>query len=174
MGIKSSVKLPAGTMIDFAGGTIPAGWLECAGQAISRSTYAALFLAIGTTHGAGDGSTTFNLPDARGRVVFGKDNMNGSAANRLTSGAGGVNGAALGAVGGAEAVTLTEAQMPSHAHTQRYNANGSVVGAQAPEKNQQTTTPTNFASGITTAGAGSSAAHQNIPPALVANKIIKF
>lgn len=157
-------------MIDFAGGTIPAGWLECAGQAISRSTYAALFLAIGTTHGAGDGSTTFNVPDARGRVVFGKDNMNGSAANRLTSGAGGVNGAALGAVGGSETVTLTEAQMPSHTHSQRYYS-----GATG------TSTPTSNVNGLSlatatasTLGTGSSSAHQNIPPALVANKIIKF
>lgn len=173
MGIKSSVKLPAGTMIDFAGGTIPAGWLECAGQAISRTTYAALFLAIGTTHGAGDGSTTFNVPDARGRVVFGKDNMNGSAANRLTSGAGGVNGAALGAVGGSETVTLAEAQMPSHSHVQqRYSQGNGTNSPMNPIATQFNITP--VSNTITTQGAGSSSAHQNIPPALVANKIIKF
>jgi len=68
-----------------ANAAIPAGWLACGGQAVSRSTYAALFLAIGTLYGAGNGSTTFNVPDLRGRALFGKDNMGGSAANRLTS-----------------------------------------------------------------------------------------
>lgn len=169
MGIKASVKIPAGTMIDYAGGTPPAGWLECAGQAVSRTTYAALFLAIGTTHGVGDGSTTFNLPDARGRVVFGKDNMNGSAANRLTTGTGGVDGATLGAVGGSQAVTLTEAQMPSHSHSiQRSSATtgGSLMSG--------TTTGNGVNDTRTTVGAGSSSAHGNIPPALVAFKIIKI
>lgn len=164
MGIKASVKIPAGTMIDYAGGTPPAGWLECAGQAVSRTTYAALFLAIGTTHGVGDGATTFNIPDARGRVVFGKDNMNGSAANRLTSGGGGVNGATLGAVGGSESVTLTEAQMPSHVHP--YPKSGVSAGQWTGGSAGGTLGNTN--------NTGSSAAHGNIPPALVAFKIIKI
>lgn len=74
---------PAGVMAPFAGSAAPTGWLLCAGQAVSRTTYAALFTAIGTTWGAGDGSTTFNLPDMRGRVPAGADNMGGNAANRL-------------------------------------------------------------------------------------------
>lgn len=63
--------------------TTPAGWLLCAGQAISRTTYAELFAAVGTTYGAGDGSTTFNVPDLRGRTIAGLDNMNGTDAGRL-------------------------------------------------------------------------------------------
>jgi len=70
-------------MVPFGGASAPADWLFCHGQAVSRATFAALFAAIGVTHGVGDGSTTFNLPDMRGRVPAGKDDMGGSAANRL-------------------------------------------------------------------------------------------
>lgn len=63
--------------------TDPTGWLRCYGQAVSRTTYAALFAAIGTAFGAGDGTTTFNVPDLRGRAVAGKDDMGGSSAGRL-------------------------------------------------------------------------------------------
>lgn len=76
--------VPPGTMVPFGGAAVPAGWLECFGQAVSRTTYAALFAVIGSAHGAGDGSTTFNLPDMRGRVPAGKDDMGGTAAGRLT------------------------------------------------------------------------------------------
>src|SRR5262249_11927993 len=67
-----------GTIVDFAGATAPAGTLLCYGQQISRTTYAGLFAALGTVHGAGDGSTTFNLPDLRGRVTAGKSDMGGA------------------------------------------------------------------------------------------------
>lgn len=72
-----------GTVQDFAGATVPAGYFLCYGQAVSRTTYAVLFAVIGTTYGAGDGSTTFNLPDLRGRVVAGKVDMGGSGAGNL-------------------------------------------------------------------------------------------
>lgn len=75
--------VPTGSMMAYAGSSAPSGWLLCAGQAVSRTTYAALFSAISTAYGAGDGSTTFNLPDLRGRIPAGKDDMNGTAANRL-------------------------------------------------------------------------------------------
>ena len=65
--------LPTGSVIPFAGKTAPTGWLLCQGQAVSRTTYAQLFSVIGTTFGSGDGSTTFNLPDLRGRVAVGVD-----------------------------------------------------------------------------------------------------
>jgi microcystin-dependent protein len=93
-----------GMVQDFAGADAPSGWLLCYGQAVSRSTYSALFAKIGTTYGAGDGSTTFNLPDCRGRVAAGKDNMGGTSANRLTAP---VNGDTLGAAGGSETVEFT-------------------------------------------------------------------
>lgn len=73
---------PTGSLKEFAQSTAPAGWLECDGSAVSRSTYAALFTAIGTTYGTGDGSTTFNLPDARGRVLRGWDHGAGRDAGR--------------------------------------------------------------------------------------------
>lgn len=60
-----------GTVADFAGSAAPTGWLLCDGSAVSRTTYADLFAEIGTTYGVGDGSTTFNLPDAQGRMTVG-------------------------------------------------------------------------------------------------------
>jgi microcystin-dependent protein len=63
--------VPAGAVMAFAMNSAPAGWLSANGDAVSRSTYAALFTAIGTSHGVGDGSTTFNLPDLRGIFVRG-------------------------------------------------------------------------------------------------------
>src|SRR5262249_9690654 len=86
------------------------------GQAISRTTYATLFALIGTTFGGGDGSTTFNIPDLRGRAVFGLDNMGGAAASRITVGGGNFPGATSGATGGAENHTLTTGEIPSHSH----------------------------------------------------------
>ena len=103
----------SGMLMPYAGATAPTGWLLCYGQAISRTTYADLFAVVGTTYGNGDGSTTFNLPDLRGRVVAGKDNMGGSSANRLTSA---LNGDSLGAAGGAESHTLSTSQIPAHRH----------------------------------------------------------
>lgn len=97
--------MPPGTLIDFAGLTAPAGFLACTGQAVSRTTYAALFAAIGSTWGAGDGSTTFNVPNL----------------SRLTTiGAGGtaLSGPAntVGAVGGEETHTLSVAELAAHNH----------------------------------------------------------
>ena len=66
---KLASAVPPGTMIHFAGKTLPSGWLICNGAAVSRTTYADLYKAIGTTYGAGDGSTTFNLPNANGRFL---------------------------------------------------------------------------------------------------------
>ena len=72
---------PSGTIAPFGGSTIPTGWLECNGQAVSRSTYAALFTVLGTTHGRGNGSSTFNLPDYRGKTIIGADANNGVGAS---------------------------------------------------------------------------------------------
>jgi len=106
--------VPPGSIMDYAGSTAPVGWLMCYGQAISRSANPALFTAIGTTYGAGDGSTTFNLPDCRGRVSTGKDDMGGTSANRIATA---FNGDILGNTGGAEAVTLDITMVPAHSHT---------------------------------------------------------
>jgi prepilin-type N-terminal cleavage/methylation domain-containing protein len=79
--------IPAGTIISYAGNItmlkpIPSGWLLCDGHAVLRTTYPALFSAIGTTYGAGDGSTTFNLPDLRGEFIRGFDNGRGVDSGR--------------------------------------------------------------------------------------------
>lgn len=164
MGIQAAASLPAGSVTQYAGATTPGGWLLCYGQAVSRATYAALFNAIGTAFGAGDGATTFNLPDARGRALFGKDDMGGAAANRLTSGGGGVAGATLGAVGGGETVTLSIAQIPSHTHT--CTTSSAISGA-------STSGTIGPPTGTNTGANGSGGAHANVPPALVINYIIK-
>jgi microcystin-dependent protein len=71
LGIKWGQEIPAGSITMFAGSSAPSGWLLCDGSAVSRTTYAALFAIVSTTYGAGDGSTTFNLPDTRGIFVRG-------------------------------------------------------------------------------------------------------
>jgi microcystin-dependent protein len=159
--------LPAGAVIPFAGTVSPSGWLLCYGQAVSRVTYGTLFAAVGTTYGAGDGSTTFNVPDLRGRAVAGKDDMGGSAASRLTnSGTGnsGVNGSVLGAAGGADRHQLTIAQMPAHAHSSL----GYVFGTGLLGGNGVTLVGTN------TGSSGSDQAHPITQPTIVLNYIIRL
>ena len=75
--------VPSGAVLYFAGQTAPAGWLKANGAAVSRTAYAALFAAIGTTYGAGDGSTTFNLPDLRGEFIRGWDDGRGIDRGRV-------------------------------------------------------------------------------------------
>lgn len=105
---------PIGAAFDYWGATAPtAHFAFPSGQAVSRTTYSTLFSLMGTTHGAGDGSTTFNLPDKRGRVSISKDNMNGSAAGRVTGGGAGIDGTLLGAAGGAQTVTLAQVHLPN-------------------------------------------------------------
>lgn len=101
--------VPIGSMMPFGGSTAPNGWLLCFGQQVSRTDYALLFAIIGTAYGAGDSSTTFNLPDKRGRVSVGKDNMGGSTAGRITAGVCGLDGTSLGAAGGGQ---LAQADTP--------------------------------------------------------------
>lgn len=126
-GFNNKLLMPVGVIMPYAGSSAPnANWLFCFGQAISRSTYSDLFTALGTTFGTGDGSTTFNLPDLRGRLAAGVDNMGGSAANRITSGGSGINGTTLGATGGAETHTLTTAQLAVHQHSAFIGDDGHV------------------------------------------------
>lgn len=82
VGAECQIAAPTGSVYTFAGATVPTGWLKCNGALLSRTTYAALFAVIGTTYGAGDGSTTFALPDLRGEFVRGFDDARGIDAGR--------------------------------------------------------------------------------------------
>lgn len=118
---------PPGVIKEYAGDTLPDGYLWPAGQAVSRTMYSRLFDKIGTKHGAGNGTTTFNLPDKRGRVGVGRDDMNGTAANRVTTTGSNVDGKTLGATGGEESHTLTVAEMPTHTHIQNAHSHSILI-----------------------------------------------
>jgi microcystin-dependent protein len=105
---------PPGLPIPWLSATIPGGYIYLNGQAISRTANPGLFYYWGTTYGAGDGSTTFNVPDLRGRVLACLDDNGGAAAGRLTSIGGGTT---LGAAGGTQTHILTSGEMPLHGHT---------------------------------------------------------
>ncbi|MBC7746656.1 tail fiber protein [Pedobacter sp.] len=95
----------AGEVATSAAVTVPTGWLACDGVAVSRTTYAGLFTAISTTYGAGDGSTTFNVPNYKGRALVGMD----TAQSEFD---------VLGESGGTKTHTLLATEMPSHTHIQ--------------------------------------------------------
>lgn len=224
---------PTGVVLPYAGASAPNGWLMCYGQAVSRTTYAALLTALtvtltgsttsgsatvssasvdttamglvgakiegggipaGTTitaatsttltlsanatatasgvalrilpHGNGDGSTTFNIPDLRGRVAAGKDNMGGTAAGRLASM---VAGSTLGTAGGAETHTLIVNQIPTHNHTFSTNTYVSGGGGQLASGAAQMNTGDVRYSNDT----GGGAAHNNTQPTIILNHIIR-
>lgn len=171
--------IPAGTVADFAGATAPPGWLLCFGQSVLRAQYPALFNVISTTYGSADGSH-FNIPDYRGRVLAGVDNMGGSAANRLTSGGSGINGVSLGASGGNEllqshthANTLTD---PGHLHSiQTFgigNTNASnIVGQNFTPSGSQNTSINTTGITINNASVGGGGS-QNAQPTIMTNKMI--
>jgi microcystin-dependent protein len=167
----SNYLVPVGVINPYAGATAPSGWLLCFGQAVSRTTYADLFTAIGTTYGIGDGINTFNLPDLRGRAVAGKDDMGGSAASRLTGTSGGVNGANLGAAGGAQQHQLVTSEMPSHTHGFTYNQNDVDSSGGAGRAQNISTSSHNIP--VTTTSAGSNGSHNNVQPTIILNYIVK-
>jgi microcystin-dependent protein len=110
----TAYSIPLGSSIEYWLSTAPnSAFAFPYGQAISRTTYATLYSAMGTTYGSGDGSTTFNLPDCRGRLTVGKDDMGGVAANRITSTNSGITGTTLGSAAGAPNVTIAQNQLPN-------------------------------------------------------------
>ena len=159
---------PAGSISMYAGSTAPTGYLLCDGSAVSRTTYADLFTAIGTTYGAGDGSTTFNVPNVKGRVAVGYNSADTSFD-------------ALGETGGEKAHTLTVAEMPSHNHP----VSGTYTDNPYYVKYQNNTTYYGYygdtngglgqylsvANSVASQGGGGS--HNNLQPYIVLNYIIK-
>lgn len=174
--------VPTGVTLPYAGTSAPTGYLLCYGQAVDRTTYADLFSAISTTYGTGDGSTTFNLPDLRGRVVAGQDDMGATSADRLTGQSGGLDGDTLGATGGAETHTLEDSQSGLPAHTvpsgtvtvhgidTDSGANANHIRLFTSNRGSSTTFP---ATNGAVPGADAVDAHNNVQPTIILNYIIK-
>lgn len=133
----SPYNIPIAAGIDFWGATAPnSSFAFPYGQAISRTAYATMFAIVGTTYGTGDGSTTFNLPDKRGRVSVSLDTMGGTASGRVTSASGGVDGTTIGATGGNQNYTQQRSDLPNVQPTftgtaGTVNVSGSLTGASA-------------------------------------------
>ena len=112
--------IPTGTITTWSDSSIPSGFLECDGSNVSRTTYSALFAIVGTTYGAGDGSTTFGLPNLQDNVAVGKSN------NKALASTGGANTVtSTGNISGSTAnATLSESQLASHDHSFSVNSGG--------------------------------------------------
>lgn len=186
--------IPLGSGLPFFGPTAPNSFFVFPfGQAISRTAYSALFSIFGTIYGSGDGSTTFNVPDLRGRVPAGKDDMGGSAASRLTTAGGGIDGASLGSVGGTQNGTISQLNLPAvtltttitdpghtHAVTGGIYGGGSI----SPQAGASTNVPTSPAlvtispatTGISasTALGGAGTAFRIVQPAIICNYIVRI
>ena len=168
--------IPTGGLLAYGGASAPSGYLLCDGSAVSRSTYAALFSVIGTTYGAGDGSTTFNLPDMRGRHAVGAGTGTGGGASGSGAPSGGSSLAARsrGDWGGEQSHTLTVSELASHNHdpinrdirTSVFTGSAGVSVLAA-----DNTSGTVYA--INTSNTGGDTAHNVMNPFIVTNFIIK-
>jgi microcystin-dependent protein len=185
--------VPVGIILDYGGVTgVPGAgkWALCYGQAISRSSYPTLFSRLGTTFGAGNGTTTFNLPDYRGRLGIGIDNMGGASAGRITTAGSSIDGNVAGATGGNQSVGLSIANMPPHNHGGSTGAVGDHTHSYQPPSPIPTTL--NIGAGLNaivagsgTTGAagahshsiaaqGSGTGHLNVQPSIMVQKMIRI
>ena len=152
--------LPIGSVVEWFSTTIPTNWLECNGQAISRTEYAELFAVIGTKYGSGDGSTTFNLPNIQGKIPVGLDTAD-------------TDFNTLGKTGGEKTHTLTIDEMPSHRHAVNTNINCTGFGSQNCMVRGAGGTTEWKDNGYYMKSTGGGAAHNNLQPYIVQNFIIK-
>ena len=164
-GLNISGLLPPGVIVPYGVSAAPTGFLLCDGTAVSRTTYSALFAVVSSLYGDGNGSSTFNVPDLRGRFIAGWD----AGTEVLTSvTAGMIVGSQIATVGGTQAEQLTEAQIPAHTHMMWNKQNQRAGNPQSPAPYQIT------ASISTSSGsAGGDGYHSNIPAAMILNFIIK-
>ena len=159
------VATPVGMVVPYAGSAAPTNWLLCDGAAVSRATYSALFSVVGTTFGAGDGSTTFNTPSLKGRVPVGLDSAQTEFDTR-------------GETGGAKTHTLSESEIPAHDHALEASS-GFGAGITTSEAAFSSGSGTNrffLANGtptLDTADSGGGGAHNNLQPYIVLHYIIK-
>lgn len=156
--------LPVGAIVPFGGATAPAGYLICDGSAISRTTYNYLFTTIGTTYGAGDESTTFNLPNLKGKVPVGYD----STQTEFDT---------LGETGGEKTHTLITNEIPSHQHAEKIGTNYLVDtnGEGASSSGLVITSLEGHTRNkVLTDVEGGGEAHNNLQPYIVLNYIIKY
>ncbi|MGN7977446.1 DUF859 family phage minor structural protein [Microbacterium sp. 22195] len=165
---------PVGILVAFAGATAPSGWLLCDGSAVSRTTYATLFAVIGTAYGAGNGSSTFNVPDLRGRIPVGRDSTQ-------------TEFDALGETGGEKTHKLTPSEMPTHNHAAPSgyfyveSPNGSMrraatinnAGSNGEDGVWRQRIAESGGSPMGTANSGGDGVHNNLQPYVVTNHIIK-
>jgi microcystin-dependent protein len=181
--------VPIGGFLPYSGTTAPnSNFVLPYGQAISRTTYSSYFALVSTTFGSGDGSTTFNLPDLRGRVVAGADGMGGVAANRLTDAVAGMD--SLGDAGGAQSHTLSTSEMPAHSHgvtdpghnhnfsnNPFYGGTSTATpvggGSTAAPSGAQTVSITIATTGISIQNNGGGGAHNNVQPTIVLNYLLR-
>lgn len=162
--------VPIGMVMPHMGGAVPSGFLVCDGREVSRTTYAALFAIIGIAYGTPSGGTTFVLPDLRGRLIVGVDNMGGVVAGRIVS----PWGSTLAGIGGAQNHTLSTSELPSHTHgfTDRYlssGAGGAATGEASPAGTALTFATTAGVSG----SQGSGGAHNNVQPVIAVAYVIR-
>jgi microcystin-dependent protein len=157
-----------GEITIWATDTAPTGWLLCYGQTVLRSTaLGTLLVNAGCPFGTGDGSTTVNLPDFRGRMPLGQDDMGGSSANRVTN----AQADTIGGNGGAETITLQTTEIPAHTHPPGSLVNfinySSAAGSQGLGAGSYS-----YGSSLVSGSTGGGGAHNNMPPWLTINFII--
>lgn len=172
--------VPSGVISAFAGSSAPSGWLLCFGQAVTRTgTNANLFAAIGTAYGIGDGTTTFNLPDMRGRLAAGLDDMGGVAATRLTGAT--ITGGATtaGNSGGEQTHVLVVDELAVHTHADSGHVHGNTLGLVAGGGqlsgggSLSGGSPDTEIGNAVLSNTGLGTAHNNVQPTIVMNYIIK-